>query len=84
MKSRIFKGWDLVRRIWLLMGIAIAVGSIVSDKLLLLLPALYFILGAVLNVGCFADSCATNFEIPKEIPINKKASEETHSEEKAH
>ena len=65
MKETILNGWNFVRWFWMIMGTAIAVASLIGKNYLMLVPALYFILGAVLNVGCFAASCATNFKIPK-------------------
>ena len=61
MKSRILKGWDAVRIIWLLIGIGIGIAALVDNKSILLLAAVYFIFGAIANVGCFAGRCSTNF-----------------------
>ena len=71
MKSRILHGWNLVRRFWLLVGAGIAIVAVIDKNYLLLLPALYFLLGAILNVGCFAASCTTNFNTNKERSSEK-------------
>jgi len=60
-----------VRLFWLLIGIAIAVGAVIEKNFMLLLPALYFILGATLNVGCFAASCAVDLTPRKERPMKE-------------
>ena len=67
MKERILNGWNFVRWFWLIMGIAIAVASVIQTTYVMLVPALYFILGAVLNVGCFAASCATDLRAQKKV-----------------
>jgi hypothetical protein len=71
MKSRIFSGWNFGRLFRLLIGIAIAVASAIEKDFVLLLPALYFGLGAILNVGCFAGSCSTNFNRRTETPVKE-------------
>ena len=72
MKSRILHGWNFVRRFWLAVGIGIAIAALIDKNYLLLLPALYFALGAILNVGCFAASCALNFSKNKDDEVSKK------------
>jgi hypothetical protein len=64
MKLKIFRNWSVVRVIWLVMGIAVAVSALIVQMYLLLVPALYFVLGAIANVGCFADSCAVKPKNP--------------------
>jgi len=73
MKSRILRGWNFVRRFWLVVGAGIAIAAVIDKNFLLLLPALYFAVGAILNVGCFAASCAINF---------KQKQNDAHSDEK--
>jgi membrane protein implicated in regulation of membrane protease activity len=67
MKERVLNNWNFVRWFWLIIGISIAVASIVGNNFLMLVPAAYFILGAVLNIGCFAASCATDFSTRKKV-----------------
>lgn len=62
MKERILKGWNLMRVLWLVMGLGISVEAIKEANYLMLLPALYFAFAAIANVACCASgSCATNF-----------------------
>ena len=67
MKIRIFKNWSLVRIIWFAIGLIAGTVALIQHNYLLLLPALYFVLGALANVGCFAQSCAVDFQNKKEI-----------------
>jgi hypothetical protein len=66
MKRKIFMNWNWVRRVWLLIGTGTAIAAIAEHNYLLLLPALYFVVGAIANVGCFAQSFAVNFKNNKE------------------
>ena len=66
MKRKIFKNWNWVRIVWLLIGTGTAIAAIAEHNYFLLLPALYFIVGAIANIGCFAQSCAVNFKGSKE------------------
>lgn len=50
-----------MRVLWLLMGIGIAIQSVLEKNFLILLPGLYFVFGAIANIGCFAGSCATGY-----------------------
>ena len=67
MKRNIFKNWSLVRLIWLVIGLTGTITAVIQHNYWLLLPALYFVLGAIANVGCFAQSCAVNFKNRKEV-----------------
>jgi len=40
MKSRILRGWNFVRRFWLVVGAGIAIAAVLDKNFLLLLPAL--------------------------------------------
>ena len=71
MKRKIFKNWNWVRTVWLLIGIGVAITAIVQHNYILLLPALYFIIGSIANVGCFAQSCAVDFKNSKEVETEK-------------
>lgn len=66
MKQRILKNWNAVRFMWLFIGIAAAITALIQHNYFLLLPACYFIIGSIANVGCFAQSCAVDFRNKKE------------------
>ena len=62
MKTRILSGWNFVRVLWLIMGIAIGIQAVSERNFLMLFPSLYFVFAALANIGCCAaGSCATNF-----------------------
>jgi hypothetical protein len=79
MKSRILKDWDAVRIIWLLIGTGIGIAALVDNKPILLFAALYFMIGAIANVGCFAGRCSTNFTQKQSGP-GEIEHKEIHSE----
>ena len=60
--KKIFKHWNVVRFIWLAIGLAMGIGALGDHNYFFLLPSLYFVLGSILNVGCFAQSCAVSFK----------------------
>jgi len=62
MKERILAPWNLVRILWLIIGIGIMIQAVVERNFLMLLPGLYFAFAALANIGCFAASCSTNFD----------------------
>jgi len=74
--KKIFKNWNVVRFIWLVVGLAMGIGALGDHNYFLLLPSLYFLLGSILNVGCFAQSCAVSFK--KEEKGESMESKNTH------
>jgi hypothetical protein len=50
-----------MRVLWLVMGLGISIQAVNERNFLMLLPALYFVFGAIANVGCFSGTCATGF-----------------------
>ena len=80
MKERILSRWSFMRILWLVMGVGISIQAINEKNFLMLLPALYFVFGAVANIGCFAGNCATGFA-PNENSQNKEAISEVEYEE---
>jgi hypothetical protein len=63
---------------WLLIGIAISIAAIIEHNNFLLLPAVYFMVGAIANIGCFAQSCAVDFKNNKDAEPIKSAYEDVH------
>lgn len=65
MKERLLSGWNIMRILWLIMGIGIVMQAVNEKNFLMLLPGLYFVFAALANVGCFAGSCAVDYTSPK-------------------
>ena len=61
MKERLLSRWSILRILWLVMGIGISIQAVTERNFLMLLPGLYFVFGAIANIGCFAGACATGY-----------------------
>lgn len=65
MKERLLRGWNVMRILWLIVGVGIVTQSVNEKNFLMLLPGLYFVFAALANVGCFAGNCSVDYTSQK-------------------
>jgi len=65
MKDRILHGWNLMRVVYLIMGIVIIIQSIMAHQYPVLFFGLYFIATSILGLGCAGGACAAPIQAPK-------------------
>jgi len=80
MKERILSRWSFMRILWLVMGVGISIQAVNERNFLMLIPGIYFVFGAIANVGCFAGACATGLS-PSKNRQNKEVVPEVEYEE---
>lgn len=65
MKDRILHGWNLMRVLYLIMGIVIVIQSIMAHQYQVLFFGLYFIATSIMGLGCAGGACTNPVQASK-------------------
>ena len=69
MKDRIVKGWNIRRVIYLALGLAMLVHSVVVSQWIFAVFASYYVAMSIFNFGCASGNCQVQYKEKSQKPL---------------